>query len=107
MALSKAILRFAALAVAVPLLGRYLAHVYTAPRHLAVERASYRLLRVDPDAGQVTTLGATATEPVHSERAWDRLRWLALGCGITAVLALVTLLRRRARRRTAPPADVR
>ena len=64
-------------------------------------------LRVDPDAGQVTTLGATATEPAHSERAWDRLRWLALGCGITAVLALVTLLRRRARRRTAPPADVR
>jgi potassium-transporting ATPase potassium-binding subunit len=38
--------------VAVPLLGRYLAHVYTSPKHLAVERASYRLLRVDPDADQ-------------------------------------------------------
>ena len=42
----------AALAVAVPLLGRHLAHVYTPPRHLAVERAAYRLLRVDPDADQ-------------------------------------------------------
>lgn len=42
----------AALAVAVPLLGRHLARVYTSPRHLAVERAAYRLLRVDPDADQ-------------------------------------------------------
>jgi K+-transporting ATPase ATPase A chain len=41
-----------ALAIAVPLLGRYLAHVLTSDRHLAVERASYRLLRVDPDANQ-------------------------------------------------------
>ncbi len=41
-----------ALAVAVPFLGRYLAHVYTSPRHLAVERATYRVLRVDPDADQ-------------------------------------------------------
>jgi K+-transporting ATPase A subunit len=41
-----------ALAIAVPLLGRYLAHVYTSPKHLAVERASYRVLRVDPDADQ-------------------------------------------------------
>ena len=41
-----------ALAVAVPFLGRYLAHVYTSPRHLAVERAAYRALRVDPDADQ-------------------------------------------------------
>ena len=41
-----------ALAVAVPLLGRYLAHIYTSERHLAVERVSYRVLRVDPDADQ-------------------------------------------------------
>ncbi len=41
-----------ALAVAVPFLGRYLAHVYTTPKHLAVERAAYRLLRVEPDADQ-------------------------------------------------------
>lgn len=42
----------AALAVAVPLLGRYLARVYTSERHLAVERVSYRMMRVDPDADQ-------------------------------------------------------
>jgi K+-transporting ATPase ATPase A chain len=42
----------AGLAVAVPVLGRYLAHVYTSPKHLAVERASYRVLRLDPDADQ-------------------------------------------------------
>ncbi|MCD4523557.1 potassium-transporting ATPase subunit KdpA [Nocardioides sp. cx-173] len=41
-----------ALAITVPLLGRYLAHVLTSDRHLAVERVSYRLLRVDPDAQQ-------------------------------------------------------
>lgn len=41
-----------ALAVAVPLLGRHLAHTYTSERHLAVERVSYRILRVDPDAHQ-------------------------------------------------------
>jgi K+-transporting ATPase ATPase A chain len=40
------------LAVTVPCLGRYLAHVYTSERHLAVERATYRVLRVDPDADQ-------------------------------------------------------
>ena len=40
------------LAVSAPLLGRYLAHVYTSPRHLAVERVTYRALRVDPDADQ-------------------------------------------------------
>lgn len=42
----------AALAVSVPFLGRWLAHVYTTPKHLRVERAAYRLLRVDPDADQ-------------------------------------------------------
>ena len=41
-----------ALVVAVPLLGRYLARTYTTDRHLAFERASYRALRVDPDADQ-------------------------------------------------------
>lgn len=41
-----------ALVVSTPLLGRYLAHVYTSPRHLKVERAAYRLMRVDPDADQ-------------------------------------------------------
>lgn len=42
----------AALALAVPFLGRYLAHVYTSPQHLRAERASYRVLRLDPDADQ-------------------------------------------------------
>jgi K+-transporting ATPase ATPase A chain len=40
------------LAISVPLLGRHLAHVYTSDRHLAAERATYRVLRVDPDADQ-------------------------------------------------------
>ncbi|WP_137293057.1 potassium-transporting ATPase subunit KdpA [Nocardioides dongxiaopingii] len=42
----------AALALTVPPLGRLLAHAYTSPRHLAVERVTYRVLRVDPDADQ-------------------------------------------------------
>jgi K+-transporting ATPase ATPase A chain len=40
------------LGLTVPLLGRYLTHVYTSERHLAVERATYRVLGVDPDADQ-------------------------------------------------------
>ena len=51
-----AVLQIGALAlllvISVPLLGRYLAHVYTSPRHLAVEGAAYRVLRLDPDADQ-------------------------------------------------------
>jgi potassium-transporting ATPase potassium-binding subunit len=41
-----------ALALAVPVLGRYLAHLFTSQRHLAAERVAYRVLRVDPDADQ-------------------------------------------------------
>jgi K+-transporting ATPase ATPase A chain len=51
-AIGQVLLLVVALAVAVPLLGRYLAHTLTSERHLRVERASYRLLRVDPDADQ-------------------------------------------------------
>jgi K+-transporting ATPase ATPase A chain len=40
------------LALTAPLLARYLADVYTTERHLGVERAAYRALRVDPDADQ-------------------------------------------------------
>ncbi|WP_148616112.1 potassium-transporting ATPase subunit KdpA [Nocardioides rubriscoriae] len=40
------------LALTVPSLGRWLAHLYTSERHLGVERATYRVLRVDPDADQ-------------------------------------------------------
>ena len=41
-----------ALALTVGPLGRWLAHTYTSPRHWAVERGAYRLLRLDPDADQ-------------------------------------------------------
>ena len=51
-AIGQVLVLVVALAVAVPLLGRYLAHVLTSERHLAVERVSYRVLRVDPDANQ-------------------------------------------------------
>lgn len=40
------------LALSVPFLGRYLAHVYGTRRHLAAERVVYRLTGVDPDADQ-------------------------------------------------------
>jgi potassium-transporting ATPase potassium-binding subunit len=40
------------LALTVPLLARYLAATYTSEKHLAVERVTYRVLRVDPDADQ-------------------------------------------------------
>jgi K+-transporting ATPase ATPase A chain len=64
-----------ALAVAVPLLGRYLAHVYTTEKHLAVERASYRFLRVDPDADQ------------H----WKTYAMSALGFSLVSLLLLYAL----------------
>jgi K+-transporting ATPase ATPase A chain len=51
-ALGQILVLVVALAICVPFLGRYLAHVYTSPKHLAVERATYRALRVDPDADQ-------------------------------------------------------
>lgn len=40
------------LALTVPPTGRYLAHVYESPRHLAGERLVYRLVGVDPEADQ-------------------------------------------------------
>ncbi|HEU0040862.1 MAG TPA: potassium-transporting ATPase subunit KdpA, partial [Jiangellaceae bacterium] len=33
-------------------LGDYMARVFTSTRHLGVERAFYRVVRVDPDADQ-------------------------------------------------------
>jgi K+-transporting ATPase ATPase A chain len=65
----------AALAVSVPLLGRYLAHVYTTPKHLRVESAAYRLLRVDPDADQ------------H----WRSYAMSVLGFSLVGILALYAL----------------
>lgn len=63
------------LAVCVPFLGRHLAGVYTSDRHLAVERASYRLLRVDPDADQ------------H----WRTYSLSVLGFSLVSILALFAL----------------
>lgn len=74
-ALGQVAVLIAVLAVAVPLLGRYLAHVYTSRRHLALERASYRLLRVDPDADQ------------H----WRTYALSVLGFSLVGVLALYAL----------------
>lgn len=65
----------AVLAVSVPFLGRYLAHVYTTPEHLRVERATYRLLRVDPDADQ------------H----WRSYAMSVLGFSLVGILALYAL----------------
>lgn len=65
----------AVLAVSVPFLGRYLAHVYTSPKHLRVERATYRLLRVDPDADQ------------H----WRSYAMSVLGFSLVGILALYAL----------------
>lgn len=42
----------AALALTVPLVGRYLAHIYTSPKHLRAETVAYKLVKVDPDADQ-------------------------------------------------------
>lgn len=65
------------LVLAVPLLGRHLAHTYTAPGHLAVERGAYRLLRIDPDADQ------------H----WRTYALSVLGFALVGVLALYAVLR--------------
>ena len=64
-----------ALVIAVPLLGRYLARVYTSEKHLAIERASYRLMRVDPDADQ------------H----WRTYAMSVLGFSLAGILALYAL----------------
>jgi K+-transporting ATPase ATPase A chain len=74
-ALGQVLLLVVLLALAVPFLGRYLAAVYTSPRHLAVERAAYRLLRVDPDADQ------------H----WRSYTLAVLGFSLVSILALFGL----------------
>ena len=50
--LLQALLLVAALAVCYRPLGDYMARVFQSSRHLAVERAGYRLMGVDPDADQ-------------------------------------------------------
>ena len=65
------------LAIAVPLLGRVLAHVYTSEKHWRVESATYRVLRLDPDADQ------------H----WRVYAVSVLGFSMVGVLALYALAR--------------
>ena len=63
------------LVLTVPLLARFLAHLYTSERHLAVERVTYRVLRVDPDADQ------------H----WRTYAFSVLGFSLVSVLVLYAL----------------
>ena len=58
-------------------LGDYVAHVLSAPRHLRVERAGYRLMRVDPDADQ----------------RWSTYLLSLLGFSLASVLLLFGLAR--------------
>ncbi|PJI86648.1 potassium-transporting ATPase subunit KdpA [Luteimicrobium subarcticum] len=66
-------------AVHVPL-GNYMAWVYSAPRHLRVERAAYRAARVDPDA----------------EQTWRGYLFSLLGFSAASLLALYALGRLQA-----------
>lgn len=63
-------------AVHVPL-GDYMARVFSSPRHLAVERAGYRVMRVDPDA----------------EQRWSTYLLSVLGFSLAGVLVLYGLAR--------------
>lgn len=56
-------------------LGAYLAHVYTSPRHLKVERLGYRLMRVDADA----------------EQRWTSYLFSLLGFSLVSLLALYAM----------------
>ena len=58
-------------------LGGYMARVFTSPTHLRVERASYRALRVDPDADQ----------------RWSTYLLSLLGFSLASVLLLYVLER--------------
>lgn len=74
-ALGQIALLVALLALCVPFLGRWLAHLYTSDRHLAVERVTYRVLKVDPDADQ------------H----WRSYASAVLGFSLVGVLALYAI----------------
>lgn len=74
--LTIAVLVLALAAVHVPL-GEYLARVYTSDRHLAVERAVYRLARI----------------AWRAEQRWTAYALSLLGFSAVSVLLLYTLLR--------------
>ncbi|WP_116952370.1 potassium-transporting ATPase subunit KdpA [Jiangella endophytica] len=65
------------LAVAFRPLGDYMARVFTSTRHLAVERAFYRIVRVDPEADQ----------------RWSTYLLSVLGFSAVSVLLLYAMLR--------------
>ncbi|SDS36682.1 potassium-transporting ATPase subunit KdpA [Jiangella sp. DSM 45060] len=70
-------LLLALLAVAFRPLGDHIARVFTSTRHLAVERAFYRVVRVDPDADQ----------------RWSTYLLSVLGFSAVSVLLLYAILR--------------
>ncbi|MEP7764367.1 potassium-transporting ATPase subunit KdpA [Sanguibacter sp. 25GB23B1] len=71
-AIGQIVLLLAALAAVHRPLGAYLAAVYTSPRHLRVERAGYRLARVDADA----------------EQRWTSYLFSLLGFSLASILVL-------------------
>ncbi|NMM16474.1 MAG: potassium-transporting ATPase subunit KdpA [Cellulomonas sp.] len=73
------VLVIALVAVHIPL-GGYMARVFTSTRHLRVERAGYRVLRVDPDADQ----------------RWSMYLMSVLGFSLVSVLFLYGLERLQA-----------
>ena len=92
-ALGQVALLLAALALAVPLLGAHLARVYTSDRHLAPERATYRLLRLDPDADQhwrtyaLSVLGFSLGGLLLLYVMGRTQQWLPLSLGMEALPA--------------------
>lgn len=74
-----ALLLLALAAVHAPL-GAYMARVFTSPRHLRVERAGYRIMRVDPDA----------------EQRWSTYLLSLLGFSMASLLVLYGLARLQA-----------
>lgn len=74
-AVGQVTLLVAALAAVHAPLGAYMARVYTSSRHLRVERAGYRLARVDPDA----------------EQRWSTYLFSLLGFSLASVLLLYAL----------------
>ncbi|KRF30580.1 potassium-transporting ATPase subunit KdpA [Nocardioides sp. Soil805] len=81
------------LALTVPPLARYLAHVYSSPRHLAGERLVYRLAGVDPGADQhwrtyLTSVLGFSLVGVLALYAFGRLQQhLPLSLGMSALPA--------------------
>lgn len=76
-AVAQILVLVAALAAVHAPLGAYLAHTYTSPRHLRVERLWYRAVRVDPDA----------------EQRWTTYLMSLLGFSLVSVLFLYGMLR--------------